>query len=172
MVDVGSPRAVHLANSKAACLLEVAATCLRAGDVRTAKKHLRAAEADLRKPLQWLPAWVQVGERLVFKGLDGVALVLKVESVDLSRPWSVRCTVVGSPNNVYSLNQERGPRFWRKYRYTDELDVVSCLVCGRDKWRGGGRYERLRTRATCQCVEDAAGRTVKAGPAKESARCR
>jgi hypothetical protein len=156
----------------------MAATSLRVGYVRQAKRQVRMAEVELRKPLQRLPAWVQVGERLVFKGFDGVALVLKVEIVDRSRPWSVRCTVEGSPNNVCSLSQERGPRSWRRYRVMDRLRVIPCSVCGRDKFRETdplrrpGHYSPIRTQAACQCVEDAAGRIVKVGPAKELSRCR
>ena len=51
------------------------------------------------------------------------------------------------------------------------IRTIRCAVCGRTKLRETdyvkrpGHYSRIRAKYACQCIEDAMGRTIKAGPA-------
>lgn len=98
----------------------VAATSLvEVGDVRAAKRALRAALRELDRRPQRLPAWVVPGALVEWRG-EGRHDVFRVTEVRREKSWRFSAERVwprseSGARTVTYFFQERGRRHWRKF---------------------------------------------------------
>jgi len=108
-------------NLVAKVLLEEAAQLVDQGRFMAARRNIEKALAELRRRPQRLPAWVAAGAIIELFSDESfeknlLLVVDRVDRGDRRRGWIVECSEVGRKDHVWSLSQERGRRFWRKYR--------------------------------------------------------
>lgn len=88
---------------------------IRQGRKRCAVKLLEKAIKLIRTPPQRLPVWVKPGALVQWMG-DEPHDVYRVRDVTPGKNWTFRATSVKDPQKLMSFRQERGKRYWRKYR--------------------------------------------------------
>lgn len=93
---------------------EAAVSLIDAGDVRAAKRALRASLRELDRRPQRLPSWVVVGALVEWVG-EGGRTVYRVTEVKRGRPWSFQAEELHRSSSVMYFHQERGRRYWRKF---------------------------------------------------------